>query len=304
MIFFLMIKRNVYLLFAALLWVTGAQSQIKFQTVVPGETQPGLTTVHTPHLVVTPAKGNNRHQLLVMIPGTGGRAIDFRAFDSTFAAMGYYVVSLDYVNDVITTVCSKSEDSTCFDHFRQEIMFGTDVSDKVAVDSANSLVNRLTKLLLYQAAVDKEWAGFVNKGKVRWEKVIAAGHSQGAGHAAYFGKQFPLRGVLMFSGPQDYLQYFKAPAHWQQERGVTPVKRYYAFLHNADPFNYQYQVADVSVINHQAVTDTAMVQPGQPVHSTRSILVTDIDRKDRHGSTLLTDFVGVWKYMISNATKK
>ncbi|SEW42138.1 BPSS1187 family protein [Chitinophaga arvensicola] len=303
MILLLMIKGNVYLLLASLLLAGSAQSQIKFQTVAPGETQAGLTTVHTPHLVVTPAAENNRHQLLVMIPGTGGSATGLRTFDSTFAAMGYYVVSLDYVNNVITTVCSKSEDSACFDHFRQEIMFGTDVSDKVVVDSANSLVNRLTKLLLYQAANDKAWAGFVRKGKVRWDKVIAAGHSQGAGHAAYFGKQFPLRGVLMFSGPQDYLQNFNAPAHWQRERSRTPVKRYYAFLHNADPFNYQYQVADVSVINHQAVTDTTMVQPGQAVHSTRSILVTDIDRKDRHGSTLLTDFVGVWKYMISNATK-
>lgn len=300
-----MIKTYAYLLFSALLLIAGgASAQVKIQTVDPGQTQAGIKTVHTPHLVVTPGAGNNQHQLIVMIPGTGGRATDFRTVDSTFAAMGYYVVTLDYVNNVITTACSKSEDSTCFDHFRQEIMFGTDVSDKVVVDSANSLVNRLTKLLVYLAAKDKEWAGFVHKGKVRWEKVIAAGHSQGAGHAGYFGKQFRLRGVLMFSGPQDYLQYFKAPAHWQEEPGLTPVERCYAFLHVKDPFNYQYQVADVSGITRQAVTDTTMVQPGVPVHSNHRILVTDIDHPDPHSSTLGTVFVNVWRYMIEGAAKK
>ncbi|MEV4884342.1 hypothetical protein SAMN05660461_0716 [Chitinophaga ginsengisegetis] len=287
---------------AALLCSAVTQAQVKFRTIEPAATQQGLKTVHSPHLAAEPAAGNNRHQLIVMIPGTGGRATDFRTFDSSFAAMGYYVVTPDYVNTVITTVCSKSEDSTCFDHFRQEIMFGTPVSDKVEVDSANSLVNRFTKLLVYLAAQDRGWSEFVRNGQVRWDKIIAAGHSQGAGHAAYFGKQFRLRGVLMFSGPQDYLQYFNAPAHWQQERGRTPVNRYYAFLHAADPFNYQYQVQDVSAVSHRAVTDTTMVQPGMPVHSRNSILVTDVDRKDKHGSTLGTDFIAVWKYMISGAT--
>ena len=107
----------------------------------------------------------------------------------------------------------------------------------------------------------------------------------------------------MFSGPQDYLQYFNAPAHWQWENGRTPVNRYYAFLHAQDPFNYQYQVADVAAINHRAVTDTTMVQPNTPVHSTRNILVTNIDKADKHSSTVGTEFIPVWKYMISGATR-
>ncbi|HEY8958721.1 BPSS1187 family protein [Chitinophaga sp.] len=295
------IKYQVLVL-SALLFSAVSHAQVKFRAIAPGETQEGLRMVHTPHLAAEPAAGNNRHQLFVMIPGTNGKAADFRTIDSCFAAMGYYVITPDYVNTVITTACSKSEDSTCFDHFRQEIMFGTAVSDKVEVDSANSLVNRVTKLLVYLAVQDKGWREFVHKGKVQWDKVIAGGHSQGAGHAAYFGKQFRLRGVLMFSGPQDYLQYFNAPAHWQREQGRTPVNRYYAFLHTGDPFNYQYQVADVSAVSHQAVTDTTMVQPGMPVRPGKSILVTDVDRKDKHGSTLGTEFTAVWKYMISSAT--
>lgn len=279
-------------------------AQVKVQSVAPEATGSSLQTIHSPHLVVQPSGRINQHQVLVMIPGTGGSAASFRTFDSCFAAMGYYVVTLDYPNSVITTVCSKSEDSACFDNFRKEIMFGTPVSDKVVVDSTNSLVNRLTQLLIYLAKQDAGWGEFVKQGQVRWDKVIAAGHSQGAGHAAYMGKQFKLRGVLMFSGPQDYLQYFNAPARWQQENGRTPVNRYYAFLHTQDPFNFQYQVADVAAINHHVVTDTTMVKPYTAVQSTKQILVTDIDKNDKHGSTLGTEFTAVWKYMIRRAGGK
>ncbi|HEY9260503.1 BPSS1187 family protein [Chitinophaga sp.] len=299
----MLVLRAPLLFFAVLLSSVAVRAQVVLQSVPPEATGSGLSTIHSPHLVAKPAGKDNHHQLLVMIPGTGGSAIHFRTFDSCFATMGYYVVTLDYVNNVITTVCSKSEDSTCFDNFRQEIVFGSPVSDRVEVDSVNSLVNRLTKLLQYLAKKDAAWGAFVKNGQPCWDKIITAGHSQGAGHAAYFGKRFKLRGVLMFSGPQDYLQYFNAPAHWQWENGRTPVNRYYAFLHTQDPFNYQYQVADVAAINHRAVTDTTMVQPNAPVHSIRNILVTDINKADKHGSTVGTEFIGVWKYMISGATR-
>lgn len=302
-----MLVRMISLAFlTALLVSVTAQAQVKLQTVSPEMTGAGITQVHTPHLIATPAAQQDRHQLLVMIPGTGGNAdaLPFRVFDSSFAAMGYYVVTLDYPNNVITTTCSKSEDSTCFDHFRQEIMFGTPVSDKVVVDTVNSLVNRLTRLLQYMAAKDVRWKAFVTKGQPRWDRIIAAGHSQGAGHAAYMGKQFKLRGVLLFSGPQDYLVNFNMPSRWQRESGRTPVNRYYAFLHVRDPFNFSYQVADVTAINHQQATDTTMVQPHVAVRSTRHILVTDTDKAEPHGSTLGLQFLPVWRYMIMGAIRQ
>ena len=278
-----------------------AFAQVKVQMVAPQATQEGLKTVHSPHIALQPPAGTDQHRLLIMIGGTGSVATSFRTFDSCFAAMGYHVISPDYLNNVITTVCSKSEDSACFDHFRQEIMFGTPVSDKVAVDSANSLVHRVSALLVYLAKNDPAggWQQFLKKGQPRWDRIIAAGHSQGAGHAAYFGKKFRMRGVFMFSGPQDYLQYFNSPAHWQGESSRTPASRYYAFLHAQDPFNYSYQAQNVSLINHHPVTDTTMVQPGVPVHSQYHVLVTDINKKDKHSATISPEFIEVWKYMVS-----
>ena len=142
-----------------------------------------------------------------MIVGTGAHATDSRAMDSVFASWGYHVISLDYENNVITTVCSPSEDSTCFDRYRKEIITGAAVSEKVQVDSTNSLLNRFNYLLRYLVRKDAagKWNEFFANGKPVWNKIITAGHSQGAGHAAYLGKMFQLDRVLMFSGPQDYL---------------------------------------------------------------------------------------------------
>ncbi|MEC5143837.1 hypothetical protein [Chitinophaga sp. 212800010-3] len=292
-------KTRTLLCFLVVLFcAAAAYPQVKVKLVDPAATASALKAIHSPHMVMTPESAADLHQLLLMIPGTGGHAVDFRTFDSCFAAMGYHVISLDYPNNVITTVCSKSEDSTCFDHFRQEIVFGTPVSDKVAVDSVNCIVSRFRHLLVCLAKEDKQWQEYVQNGQPRWDKITVAGHSQGAGHAAFLGKHFTVHRVMMFSGPQDYMQLFHAPARWQFLSGRTPVNRYYAFLHLKDPFNYEYQAADVSAVTQFAVTDTAMVHPGIPVHKRKHILVTDIDKNDKHGSTLRLEFIPVWRYMI------
>src|SRR5882724_8772270 len=51
--------------------------------------------------------------------GTGSSAQNLSFFDTMIASMGYPVISLDYPDNVITTVCSNSKDSSCFDGFRQ-----------------------------------------------------------------------------------------------------------------------------------------------------------------------------------------
>ena len=39
--------------------------------------------------------------------------------------------------------------------------------------------------------------------RVRWERVVAGGHSQGTGHAAWLAQTTRLRGAVLLSGPQD-----------------------------------------------------------------------------------------------------
>src|SRR6185437_2855722 len=100
------------------------QAQVRILSVDPSATSPSIESVHSAHIAAYDNNIPSKHRLILMIVGTGGYASGTRAMDSIFATMGYHVISLDYENNVITTVCSHSEDSSCFDHYRQEIITG------------------------------------------------------------------------------------------------------------------------------------------------------------------------------------
>src|SRR5690606_30886884 len=85
----------------------------------------------------------------------------------------------------------------------------------VNVTPANSVVNRLIKLVghLTVRFPLADWSQFEDLSggecvespqyggcELDWTKVVALGHSQGAGVALYLGKQFPLARVGMLSG--------------------------------------------------------------------------------------------------------
>ena len=154
---------SCFLLMAA---INAVQAQVKILTVNPPATDPSIELVHSAHVIAYDNNIPSRHRLILMIVGTGGYASATRDMDSIFATMGYHVISLDYENNVITTVCSHSEDSTCFDRYRQEIITGDQVSEKVQVDKTNSLLNRFNYLLRYLIKNDPDG---------KWNEFYAAG---------------------------------------------------------------------------------------------------------------------------------
>lgn len=270
------------------------------QLIDPAQTSAGILTVHSPHVAAYNTAVPSHHKLFLMIVGTGGFATATREMDSIIAGWGYHAISIDYKNTVITTVCNNSPDSACFDHFRQEIMFGTPVSDSVNVDTTNSIINRFAKALEYLAKTDPKggWDEFIKGGKLQWNKIAVGGHSQGAGHAAYIGKHFSVDRVLIFSGPQDYRVAFNSPALWLSQKSVTPASKYYAFLNRKDPFNVSRQLANCAKLMGMLAADSVFVQPGMPVNTNKHILVNDIKTNNPHGSTLQVEFTKVWEYML------
>ena len=71
-----------------------------------------------------------------------------------------------------------------------------------------------------------------------WSKIILAGHSQGAGHAAYIAMMLPVpvRRVLMFSGPEDYDSTSakptadvtgRSPVPWLTQSSTTPLSSFW-----------------------------------------------------------------------------
>ena len=281
--------------------VFAAGAQVKAIAISPSETDPQIKTIHGNHVAYIDTVVKPLNKLLLMIVGTGAAADHNIPFFNVAASMGYHVVSLDYKNSVITTVCSNSEDSACFNHFRQEIIFGEPVSSLVEVDSVNSMYHRLYALLQYLSKKypSQRWQQYTRHHAVEWKKITVAGHSQGAGHAAYLAKKFPVDRALIFAGPQDFLAHFNTPAGWLLQKGATNPARYFAFLHIKDPYDFNKQRADCIALMPGIKTDTVMVQPGSSVVKGSHILAANIETSNPHESMMQPGFEKAWAYLLS-----
>jgi hypothetical protein len=277
------------------------RAQVKVLRVDPGQTDPAIETVHGPNIALYDPQAPPRHRLFLFIVGTGGKATGSQRVDSVFARWGYHAISLDYEDNVIAVACAHSLDPTAFGRYRQAIVTGAPVSDKVKVAPANSILNRFQKLLVYLVKHDPKggWDPFVKDGQPVWRRIIVAGHSQGSGHAAYIGKLFDVDRVLMFSGPQDFMDDLGKPAPWQADKSATPPARFFAFLAEKDPFNVHHQIANCGLLMRLAKPETQMVKPGEVIHGDGHILINDFPTQQPHGSTLFLQFTNVWHYMVT-----
>jgi pimeloyl-ACP methyl ester carboxylesterase len=279
---------------------TRVVAQVQVLSVHPDKIDSAIQEIHGPNIALYDTSVQSRHKLILMIQGTGGSAAGMRSIDSVFATMGFHVVSIDYKDNVISTVCAHSKDSGCSYRFRREIITGEPLSNKTDVDSVNSILSRFKTFLQYLAKNDTKggWNKYTKNGKPRWDHIIVAGHSQGSGHAAMLGKMFKVNRVLIFSGPQDYLVDLDMPSPWLSKKSATPENRYFAFLNLNDPFHVKYQIANCKKLMRHIHPDTLMVSPGNPIQGDHHILVNNINTNNPHGSTLFTEFKNVWAYML------
>ena len=292
------------LFIALMVLISGSASlyaQAKVLRVEAGQTDPAIESVHGPHIALHDPQAADCHRLYLFLVGTGGEATGSQKMDGIVAGWGYHAISLDYENKVISVACAHSLDPTTFGRYREAIVTGAAVSDKIKVTPANSILNRFEKLLTYLVKHDPEggWDQFVKDGRPVWSHIIVGGHSQGSGHAAYIGKMFSVDRVLIFSGPQDYMDDLRQPAPWQANPSATPPYRFFAFLAKEDPFNTQHQIANCVLLMHLSKPETLTVKPGEAIHNNCHILINDLPAKSPHGSTVLPEFENVWKYMLT-----
>lgn len=189
------------------------------------------------HYVALSSSVISNNLLLVFIDGSGSNTKDYTFFPKLAASLGYHVVSIAYPNSpTVGSLCDASSDSLCFDNVRQEICYGTPVSNNVSVDTLNSINTRLVKLLQYLTTTypANGWGQFLSGNNVVWSNIVTSGHSQGSGHAMYFGKTQAVHRVIMFSGVDDYSIHFNKSAHWLFNPSITPIGSIYSFLHLQD----------------------------------------------------------------------
>ncbi|MEO0631451.1 MAG: hypothetical protein AAFY46_12125, partial [Planctomycetota bacterium] len=189
-----------------------ALGQTAIRLVDPLITGPGIVEADLPNAgelpqrhVVAPAQSAPQDILFVWLPGSGAAPAQYLEFTRAAAQNGFDALGLVYfswppVNDITTN----DPDPDLPAAIRTERLFGIDTTDEVDVDAANSIENRLVKLLEHQAAAfpGERWASYLTpEGSPDWSRIAVGGHSQGAGHVAFLGKLESLAGVVMLAGP-------------------------------------------------------------------------------------------------------
>jgi pimeloyl-ACP methyl ester carboxylesterase len=196
--------------------------------VSPAKTDPRIHRGLDDHLVVFDEHRPLGDRLFVFFPGTGGTPEGYPELLREVAAQGMPAIGLMYPSvPQVGSLCARDgSEPDCTEQVREERIYGVDTSSKVQVSPANSIVNRLVKLLQYL-----HWADFLDGDQPRWDHIVVAGHSQGGGHAAMLARDHLVARVVFLASPGDQSA---GPAPWLLEPRATPANRYFGFGHRDD----------------------------------------------------------------------
>jgi pimeloyl-ACP methyl ester carboxylesterase len=214
-----------------------ASSRVAYD-VTPRETDSRIGRFNEPHLVLFDRGAAPSAPLLVFLPGSGGAASNVSDFLELAARQGYRAVGLSYNNlPAVVAVCARDRDPACSGQVRHERIFGDDGSRQIDDRPEESIVNRLAKLLsaLEREHPSEEWGRYLEDGLPRWERIAIAGHSQGAGMAAYIAQRRPVARVILFSSPADHYGRDRQLAPWIADgAGATPPDRWFGAYHEKE----------------------------------------------------------------------
>ncbi len=294
----------------------GNNGLIKLE-ISPTSTDSNIKEKGTSHLAYVDSAVRKIGKLFVFFPGTGAPPNFYTKILETAASQGFHAIGLVYENDrsVNFHICTQQRvrtDPNCHKNVRLEILDGIDRTPLVDVNRANSIENRLIKLLEYlqQKQPDTKWGQFLSDSKLHWEAIAFSGHSQGGGHAAMVGKVHSSYRIVMFSAPE--------PAAWTTENLNTPPDSYYGLVHKLEsihnpivlawkklgvpgaPVNADGQPSSF-IMSHQLVTSVTPVGPpdkqGLPNYH-NSVVVDDFTPVGPDGVTpVLRD---VWIYLLTS----
>jgi len=293
--------------------------------VPPHATDPLIDQALDDHYAWLDTNSPTNHQLLVYLPGNDGVPASALLFQQLAARLGYHVIGLMYVDQFsLSGLCTSDPDpNACFENAHFEIVYGSDVqpgpSAVVNVNVANSIVNRLTKLLQYLDLVypTEGWKQFLADGKPNWSQIALSGISQGAGNSAMIAKSHVVPRVVLISGVTDALPMGTLPCqgaeNWLSTH-VTQSDRYWGLVHDQEP-GYLHICANWDSLGMSAFGPLVQVETSAPPYRGTHTLFTDLKPqrggyKAAHPSTLIDfytplfpdktpELADAWRYMIT-----
>jgi hypothetical protein len=206
--------------------------------VLPGATDRAIDDWRQPHFVTYNPAVPSKNKLFVFLGGSFGIPAHTKDITREAANQGFNAINLRYPNSwTVYNLCARDSDRNCFENVREEIFDGQDRTNKVNITPANSLQNRLEKLLVYLARQHpgQGWAKFLDGSNIRWDSTVIAGHSQGGGEAMTIAHFKTVSRVVMFGAPSDSFEGGTIPSPGITADNATPASAYYAFTHTKDP---------------------------------------------------------------------
>ncbi len=222
---------------AMLLAAPAARAAIVERFVAPLETDPAISQGLADHYVALDPAVPPVGDLFVFLAGTGGIPKYYQLIVQEGAEEGFHAIGLSYPSSAaVAGLCGAGSAPDCTANVRLEMITGVDASPDVDIPPPDSIESRLLHLLATLAArfPAEGWGRYLVDGAIDWRHVRVAGHSQGAGHAAFLGKLHDLAGVGCLAGPGDWDVDRGRPAPWLSAPGLTPVSRIYGFQHLQD----------------------------------------------------------------------
>ncbi|MDQ3133100.1 MAG: IPT/TIG domain-containing protein [Acidobacteriota bacterium] len=313
-----------FIIFSFLLAFAGQTAFAQRQSVLiaPQTTDANITTNLNNHYVSLNRSVAQKNQLFLFFPGTGGVAFNYQQVNNTAADLGFHAVNLTYPNDeAVNTLCGGlNTNLDCYGNVRLETKDGVDRSNLVSVNRANSIENRLIKLLIYlrNTAPNQDWGQFLlNDNSINWSKIITSGHSQGGGHAAIIGRYHSVVRVVMFAA-MDFNGATNAVANWIALPNSTPnataPDKFFGFSHQRD------EMVNYTLLSNRIWTAFGMnnfgairnVDAADPPYNNTHSLTSNAECANFHGC-IATDarlvyqngipvYKQVWEYLFSNTT--
>ena len=283
-----------------ILAVATSCAQINSFNVAPNQTDINYAANQDSHLVVRNTT-TNLNRLFLFLGGTGSNPKFYKIISNFAGSLGYDVINLSYNNSVAAASLANSPDSLAFNKYRQEVCYGTPQSPDVTVDTLNSIYTRTINILNYLNVTfpDQNWGQYLDSsGVIDWSRIIVAGHSQGSGHACYFGKLNLVDRILLFSGPNDYSIFFSNSANWLRTPGLTNIEKHFSYLSLLDEaIDYEIQLINIQGLNLYPTYDTTYVDPSKAPYNHSHCLYT----RQPPGLTILNHNSPVKFSIINNA---
>ena len=198
---------------------------------------------------------------------------------STSADSGMAVIGLSYQwgpysdlerNNILHDRCYGYNDAIQdnLSKYHSNVLFGGNDSGLVNVTKCNSVIGRLTSLLIYlqsNRSAGEGWGKFLipkksipssnacsssNEYEINYERMIFSGHSQGSGHVCYLAKQISLARAVLLSGPQEFLDL-------DLESSESIFKHENKYKNENENENEEKDASDVQNALHNAVSFTS-----------------------------------------------